>query len=159
MSGIFTSVRRGRSAVIGQSRWPTQHGPSWPVRWHMPFAIVRKRLSCVAASRGIWGEGSCGCGLAHIAAVIRICRENKADDGLENTGGGGNATGCDRRTRPVHGLAVLGRAQPVPLFDGNRLPRPDVLVAGGVAGPSSTGAGVLEERQLSRRMSSRQPFQ
>src|SRR5690606_34917253 len=124
-----------------------RHGRSQPSRWRMALGAAPKRLSCALASRGTWGEGSCGCGcgLAHgVAVVIRVCRENRADECLENTGGGCDATGGDRRARPVHGLAVLGRAEPVPLFHGDRLPGPAVLVAGSTADHVRPGPGVLE---------------
>src|SRR5690606_34680182 len=132
-------------------------GPRPRLRWHVAFVAVRKRLSCASASRGTWGEGSCGCGWARIATVVRAWRENRSDGCVENKGGGGNATGCDRRARPVHGLAVLDRAQPVPLLHGGRLPRPAVLVAGSPADPARPGPGVLEDRPLPWRLALRQP--
>src|SRR3546814_16735569 len=134
-----------------------QHGPSRVVCWPVAFVICPMRLSCVPAARGIWGEESCGCGYSRITVVSRDCQENRADDCLENTGGCDAATGRDRGARPVHGLAVLGRTEPVPLVHGARLPRSAVLVAGSAADPVLAGPGVLAGRPVSRRLALREP--
>src|SRR3546814_15084539 len=135
-----------------------QDGPSRCVCWPVGFVICPMRLSCVPAARGTWGEESCGCGYSRITVVSRDCQENRADDCLENTGVCDAATGRDRGARPVHGLAVLRRTEPVPLVHGDRLPRSAFLVAGIPALPVRALPGVLEVRPVSLPLSLPFPF-
>src|SRR3546814_4009623 len=157
MSRTPTSAGRRGWGVISRSHSPMQHGPSRVVCWPVAFVICPMRLSFVPAARGIWGEESCGCGYSRITVVSRDCQENRADDCLENTGGCDAATGRDRGARPVHGLAVLGRSEQVPLGLGDRLARSVVLVAGSAVDPVRAGPGVLEGRPVSRRLALREP--
>src|SRR3546814_4426939 len=67
-------------------------------------------------------------------------------------------TGVQTCALPIlHGLAVLGRTEPVPLVHGELLPRSAVLVAGSAADPVRAGPGVLEGRPVSRRLALREP--